>query len=117
MGPGALIMVMPGNSTGCNWSPYSGFKAHVSMFAFAWVDGNTEGEAILRDTSGNGIDYVGFNVVTSHLPADLLWAGSLAVTNWWYGYYRNKTTDADNSSDWSIQTYWTLTGGSKNPGQ
>ncbi len=114
---GALIMVMPTNSTASNWTPYSGYKAQISMFAFGWADGTSEGEAILRDTSGNGIDYVGFNVVTSHLPADLFWTGSLTATNWWYGFYRNKATDTDSSGDWTSVSPWSLTGGSKNPGQ
>ncbi|MCU0722340.1 MAG: lamin tail domain-containing protein, partial [Planctomycetes bacterium] len=115
--PGALLTVVTTNASVAWWSPNTAYKAHVAMFAFGWVDGTTQVEAILRDASGTGVDYVGANVVTSHLPAELSWGGAISGTGTLFGFYRNKTADTDGAGDWTVQNYWQLTHGSKNPGQ
>jgi hypothetical protein len=93
--------------------------AHVCPFIITWADAFDEGEVILTDRSGDGMDYLGFNVVTSHLPADLAWMGALSSPYYYYGnYYRTSTLDSDSASDWSAQNYWNgSTPGFKNQGQ
>lgn len=105
------------------YAPYRIWDMLSLPFSIGWNYGNTEGEAWLLDPSGTGVDYVGWNVSTSHLPADLAFAGTLTQTNMYFAILRRSSnTDNDAASDFSWSYYYYYSAaygyfGLKDPGQ
>jgi hypothetical protein len=118
LAPGKLLVVAENLARGLGWATGVSHEVHVCPFDFSWVNGTSEGEVVLLDTSGDGVDYMGFNVATSHLPTDLTWSGTLtegSTAN--YTFFRTSLLDTDNASDWSSTTLGLATPGLKNIGQ
>jgi hypothetical protein len=113
------LAILTGPASGVGWLPYVGNRVHTAWFPFGWTNGLSEGEVALFDANLGGVDYMGFNVVTSHLPAGLLWSGTLlGNTSWWLSdFHRTSTSDTDTASDWALQSYVFATPNAKNQGQ
>lgn len=120
LGPGEGLVALGQSYSRMNWIASPCDRAYPATFDFGWSGGLAEGEVVLADTSGAGVDYMGFNVVTSHLPVDLMWMGSIPTPTYnYYGdFFRTSTSDTDSASDWSFQ-YGpnSATPGARNSGQ
>ncbi len=116
--PNEAVSVHSNAATQLGWLTQSPSRALLAWYNIGWLYGYDTGEVILLDTDDSGVDYMGFNVSTSHLPSDLLWFGSLIESTWSNAdFIRMSTSDSDQASDWLQQYYTAATPGMRNAGQ